>query len=164
MTNQEFINEIEKVQRFYQKELTQEQKTIWYESLKDIGITRFKYLISEIYRTSKYFPSLSEVISLDRETGYLPPTEILKKKVHCDICNGKGFILYYKKEGDYTYTYTAKCNCTNATPYMTFPSFNEVGLTEAELRAKRQRQKEKAKNINIDEVKAQISKLIGRQV
>lgn len=164
MTNQEFINEIEQVQRFYQKELTQEQKTIWYESLKEIGITRFKYLISEIYRTSRYFPSLSEVISLDRDTGYLPPKETLKKGVDCDICEGKGFILYYKKEGKITYTFGARCNCQNAVNYMSFPNFNEVGLTEEALRAKRQKQKEKLKNTNIEEIKRQIKHLIGKEV
>lgn len=162
MTNQEFSVEIQKMERFYDKSLTSEQKTIWYESLKNLGLVRFKYLIGEIYRTSKFFPSLSDFISLDRETGYLPPKEILNEKVDCDICEGRGFILYYKKVNDYKYTFVAKCNCQNAINFMNCPSFMEVGFTEEELRAKRQLQKEKNKNINIEEVKKQIKSLFRK--
>ena len=164
MTNQEFTVEVEKMQRFYDKELTSDQKTIWYESLKDIGIKRFKYLIGEIYRTSKFFPSLSDFITLDRETGYLPPKEILNEKVDCEICEGKGFILYYKEEGDCKYCFVAKCNCQNAVNYMNCPSFTEVGLTEEGLIAKRKLRKEKKKNVNIDEIKSQIKNILGKQV
>lgn len=164
MTNQEFSNEIQKMERFYDKSLTSEQKTIWYESLKDIGLTRFKYLIGEIYRTSKFFPSLSDFISLDRETGYLPPKEVLNTKVDCEICEGRGFILYYRNKNDYKYTFVAKCNCQNAINYMKCPSFAEVGFTEEELKTKRKLRKEKSKNINVEEIKKQIKNLIGKQV
>lgn len=161
MTSEEFIGVIEQAERFYDKKLAQDQRTIWYESFKYMGVSRFKFLVSEWYRKFDYFPSLAKALSLDQEIGYAETKPKLKEVVKCDICQGKGFVCYYEVHNGYQYRFVARCNCLNASEYMKLPSLAQVGLEEAELLRKRKVQKEKAQALDVNEIKNQIKKFLG---
>lgn len=150
MTSSEFISELEKTERFFGKTLTDEQKSIWFENLKRMDVKRFKYILSECYRRSEFFPALSKILEIDDELGHILRKEELREIVDCDICLGRGFVLYYKKKDGQTYQYVAKCSCKNAEEYLAFPSLSQVGLDEQELLKRRQAQKEKLEKRKID--------------
>ena len=156
MSSDEFVKELQKAENFFGKELSDEQKTVWYESLKRLSLPRFKYLLSECYRRCDYMPSLAKIISLNSEIGFEANEVKLIDKSSCEICEGKGFVLYYKTIQDVTYQYGARCNCQNAKDYMNLPKLEEVGLSESQLLEKRKYQREKAKTVNINEVKKQM--------
>ena len=65
----EFMEETKKLENFYGKELTEEQKTIWFENLNKISLERYRCIIGALYRKNKYFPSLADIIQLNDELG-----------------------------------------------------------------------------------------------
>lgn len=137
----EFIEETRKIERFYGKELSEEQQKIWFENLKKINIERYKYLIGEMYRKNKYFPTLAEIFQLNEAIGIKKPDEKTYKTIKCNICNGRGVIAYSKTIDYLSYNFVCKCNCANSSRYIGFPSLNDVGFSEEVILRARERNK-----------------------
>ena len=114
MTSTEFIQATNDIEKFYDKELNKFESQQWYNELKNMSIERYRYIIKQIYRKCKFMPKLADIISIDEQTAYTKgkKTEIPKEK--CDICEGKGFILYNKIYENRSYQYLAHCKCANA--------------------------------------------------
>ena len=125
----EFTIETSKMERFYGKELSEEQQKIWFENLKKISVERYRYIIGALYRKNKYFPSLADIIQLNDELG-MKQKETKYKEEKCDICSSRGVIRYIKKINGIDYDYYCKCHCLNANKYDCFPTMEEVGFTE----------------------------------
>ena len=134
MTQNEFLNCLDKWETFYKNKdesnvLTTYQTEIWFENLKMINQDRFLQIINECFKEYKYMPKLADLINLHKTLKY--PTKEKKEKVKCDICKGKGFIIYLRKIPELSninYQYVARCNCQNARDYMKFPSMAEVNI------------------------------------
>ena len=114
MKLEEFDEEVNKLERFYQKEVTDEQRRIWYTELRNLDISRFKYIISQVYRTSKFLPKLADILEINANLGYSQVKQE-KNKNKCKRCNGTGYITYKKttKNGanDMLYEFGAICSC-----------------------------------------------------
>lgn len=63
----EFIEATSRIESYYGKEYTTEQRRIMYEELKTINIERYRQLISSIIRKSKYLPKVADFIEVDKE-------------------------------------------------------------------------------------------------
>ena len=113
----EFIENVEKMQRFYEKEYNEMQKQEMFRYFSKYNDKRFKYIISKVYQKNKFLPSLAELIEIDQN---IPYTEIqkqelkLEKKENCKICKNNGFIAYTKEIEGTKYQYIASCNCSNS--------------------------------------------------
>jgi hypothetical protein len=92
----EFIEATGILEQYYGKELTNEQRQITYEQLKDYSVERYKKLISKCLRTCKYMPKIADIIAANVElTNEVVPEE--KKQVYlCSKCDGTGYVLYTK--------------------------------------------------------------------
>ena len=117
----EFMNEVKQLEKFYGKELTEEQKQIWYKEVRYIELPRFKYIETQIYKTLKFMPKLADIIEINSNLGY---SQIKKEqqKIECKKCNGTGYITYIKKidNGDMKkieYIYGAICTCRQKKKY-----------------------------------------------
>ena len=143
----EFMEETKKLERFYSKELTEEQKKIWFENLKKLTLQRYQYIIGVIYRKNKYFPTLADILQINDETG-MKKQEQKYKQEKCDICSGRGVIRYIKKINGIDYDYYCKCHCLNANKYNCFPTMEEVGLSEEIILKSRTKKK-----MNVEEAK-----------
>lgn len=124
----EFLEETAKVEKFYGKQLEQYEKDIWYENLKYIPVKRYIEIIRRLYVENKFMPKLADIIEINKQ---MPIEKPKAEKVDCNICKGKGFILYHKKRADLNnipYTYTARCTCKNGNNYLAFPSIAEVNV------------------------------------
>ena len=122
MKIEEFDEEINKLERFYQKEkaITDEQRQIWYRELRNLDITRFKYIIAQIYRTSKFLPKLADILEINANLGYSQAKQ--EQNINkCKRCNGTGYITYKKitKNGanDMLYEFGAICSCRIKSKY-----------------------------------------------
>lgn len=115
MKIEEFDEETRKLEKFYDKDIPDEQRKIWYEEFKGINITRYKYLISQVYRKYKFMPKLADMIEINKSIGYVQEKEQEQKKqiTKCNKCKGTGFIFYKKQEGNLWYDYVCRCNCVN---------------------------------------------------
>lgn len=145
----EFMEETKKLERFYSKELTEEQKKIWFENLKKLTLLRYQYIIGVIYRKNKYFPTLADIIQINEETG-MKKEEKKYKEEKCDICSNRGIIRYIKKINGIDYDYYCKCHCLNSNKYNCFPTMEEAGFTEEMIlksRTKKKMSVEEAKKI-----------------
>lgn len=122
MKIEEFDEEINKIERFYQKQgaITDEQRQIWYRELRNLDIARFKYIIAQIYRTSKFLPKLADIIETNNNLGY---SQIKQEQNtnNCKICNGTGYVTYKRttKNGanDMLYNFGAICSCRTKQKY-----------------------------------------------
>ena len=122
MKIEEFDEEINKIERFYQKQgtITDEQRQIWYRELKNLDIARFKYIIAQIYRTSKFMPKLADILEINASLGY---SQVKQKQIksNCKICNGTGYVTYKrtseKGADNLLYEYGAICKCRTKPKY-----------------------------------------------
>ena len=125
---------VEKMQRFYDKEMNEEEKKIWFENFKTMDIKRFKYLVAETYKKSKFMPKLADMIELNKTVGY--DAKFLDKGnqnlQNCAKCNNTGYIIYKKKIDESVYDYVAICSCGRKKPYRNeryfIPLAKEIGL------------------------------------
>lgn len=120
MTIDDFTKATTEIENFYQKEISDEQKKVWFSELKAMDIRRFKYVISQVYRTCKFIPKLADIIEINTSLGY---SQVKKEvaKSECKRCKGTGYILYKKfiPNGDkkMEYEYMAVCSCGRQRQY-----------------------------------------------
>lgn len=120
MTQSEFIEATSKIEQYYGKEYTNEQRQIMFKELGDIGIDRFRQLISAIIRKSKFLPKIADFIEANIETPFISQKDDLQK-IECKKCNSTGYLIYTKiiKDGDKELKnqYACVCTCGNARKY-----------------------------------------------
>lgn len=120
MKIEEFMNEIKQIENFYDKQLTDEQKQIWFKELKYIELKRFKYIEAQIYKTLKFMPKLADIIEINSNLGY-SQQKLEENKIKCKKCNGTGYLTYIKKVDDgvrtLEYTFGAICSCRQQPKY-----------------------------------------------
>ena len=120
MTIDEFTKATTEIENFYQKEISEEQKKVWFQELRKMDIKRFKYVISQVYRTCKFLPKLADIIEINTNLGYsqVKKDDITQK---CSRCKGTGYITYWKniRNGDkeIPYQFMAVCGCGKERQY-----------------------------------------------
>lgn len=122
MTSGEFIEVTGRLEKYFGKEYTNQQRKIMFSELAHLDISRYRKLVSAVLRKCKYLPRISDFIEADREEPFVgDKTEEVQEKIDCPICNGTGYVIYKKKiqDGDreLIYDYAALCKCGNAKQY-----------------------------------------------
>lgn len=122
MTNGEFIEATTRIENYYGKEYTNEQRKIMFSELGYLDISRYRKLVSAVLRKCKYLPRIADFIEADKEEPYInDKEEEQKEKKDCPICGGSGYIIYKRKikdgERELIYEYSAMCNCGNGKQY-----------------------------------------------
>ena len=116
----EFIEATSRLETYYNKDYTNEQRQIMYEELKDLDISRYKKLISIVLKNSKFLPKIADILDAHKEEPYTT-TKQETTKVECKKCNSIGYILYSKKIENGTNSlyneYAAICECGNKNVY-----------------------------------------------
>lgn len=116
----EFIEASSRVEQYYGKEFSKEQRMIIFEELKSLDIARYRKLISEVLRKSKFLPKIADFIEANTELPYSVQLED-KQKVDCKKCNSTGYIIYTKiiKDGsrEIRNQYGCICSCGNSRKY-----------------------------------------------
>ena len=120
MTNGEFVEITSKLENYYGKEYSKEQRKIMFSELSNLDIDRYRKLVSVVLRKCKFLPKIVDFIEADKETPY-SQQETELEKVECKKCNSTGYIVYTKlvADGDkkIPHQYAAVCNCGNAKQY-----------------------------------------------
>lgn len=120
MTQSEFIEATSRIEQYYGKEYTNEQRQIMFKEIGDIGIDRFRQLISAIIRKSKFLPKIADFIEANIETPFVSQKDDLQK-IECKKCNSTGYLIYTKiiKDGERELKnqYACICNCGNGRKY-----------------------------------------------
>lgn len=120
MTIEEFSTATKEIENFYQKEILDDQKKIWFSELKGMDIKRFKYVISQVYRTCKFLPKLADIVDINTSLGY---SQVRKEETvkNCSKCKNTGYITYWKKikngDKEIPCEYMAVCNCKKQKQY-----------------------------------------------
>ena len=112
MTKQEFIEYVGQIENVYKNQnLSNIEKEIWYENLKFMSIERFNYILAEIYKTSKFRPTLADILQFHKQIPYTAKKEEREIKSGCKKCNGTGYVFYTKEINNKKYKYSAVCDC-----------------------------------------------------
>lgn len=119
MTESEFITETSRIEQYYDKDYTDEQRRIMYEELREFSIERYRQLTKAVIRKSKYLPKIADFEEANLKEPYINQND--DKKIECKKCNSTGYVIYSKiiKDGDKKIInkYGALCNCGNAKKY-----------------------------------------------
>lgn len=120
METDEFIEITNRLEKYYEKEYTNEQLKIMHEELKDFKVDRYKILVSEAIKRCKFLPKVADIIQIDKEIGYKNLDDEVER-IECKKCGGTGIIVYKKKIQDglkeYYYDFAAVCDCGNFKQY-----------------------------------------------
>lgn len=115
----EFIEATGRLEKYYGKEYTGEQRKIMFEELQNLNIERYKQLIAMLIRKSKYLPKIADFTEVDIETPYTKKENA--QKTECSKCNSTGYLIYTKiiKDGnrEIRNQYACLCDCGNAEKY-----------------------------------------------
>lgn len=79
MKIKEFIKAMSILGTAYNKEFTQEQIGIWYESFNDVDYELFKQAIKKIVKKNKFMPSIAELLDECRNVSKTNIEEIIEK-------------------------------------------------------------------------------------
>ena len=136
MTHSEFIQATERLESYYGKEYTNEQNIIAYEELKDMSIERYRQIVTQCIRTSKFLPKVADILEIHKELPYSQRKQVENKKVYCAKCNSKGYVIYQKdvKNGNITmqYPFFARCDCANGLEH----AYDGTKISDTEHRTK----------------------------
>lgn len=117
----EFIEETNKIEKFYEKELDKFQREIWFQQLKILSVERYRQIIKQVFNKCKFMPKLADIVSISEELPYNTIKEDAITKVECSKCNGSGLIFYkkYINNGNrkLEYEYATRCDCQNGLNY-----------------------------------------------
>lgn len=97
MTNTEFVEETNNLEKFFDKELKDYERAIWFKELKGLDVSRYRQIIREAYKRCRILPKLSEIIKINNE---LPKTKTQKEdksEMQCDFCKNNR-IHYLSKD------------------------------------------------------------------
>ena len=89
MTNVEFVEETNNLEKFFDKDLKDFERAIWFRELKDIDVARYRQIVKEAYRQCKFMPKLADIIKINND---LPKTKIKKEEkehVKCNVCKNR---------------------------------------------------------------------------
>lgn len=128
MTNVEFLEVTQEIEKFYEKELTSEQSRIWFDEIRNLTKERYRQISREVYKSLKFMPKLADIIEINKT---IPSVVKQDNTVYeCSRCNGTGIVCYTQIKEGYPYEFGARCNCQNGMKLSkSIPSIDEVGLT-----------------------------------
>lgn len=123
----EFIEETNRIENFFEKELTKFQRDEWFKELRNMPLSRYRQLVNQTFRQCKFMPKLADIVSINIDLPYGSNNNNIRERVACNICNGDGVIKYYREIENggekLVYEYYARCNCENG------KEFNYDGTT-----------------------------------
>ncbi len=128
----EFIEATSKLENYYEKEYSNEQRIIMFDELKNFSIERYKKIISQCIRDCKFLPKIADIIKANGEIVEIK-SEDNTPKYDCNKCNKTGYVMYTKviQEGDKTipYNYALRCTCKNGEySNKKIPTYEEMGI------------------------------------
>ena len=113
MTIEEFVKATNRLESYYGKEYTIEQRKIMYNLLKDWSIQDYIKGVTYCIENCKYLPKVADFkqMKADYKPNYTQQTDDFNY-INCKKCT-KGFVRYYKQFENYKYEYIALCTCEN---------------------------------------------------
>lgn len=154
----EFIEANNRLETYFQKEYTTEQRKIMYEELKTITIERYRKVIAGCIRSCKNLPKVADILKTNMEIIENNNINDNREKFECNKCSGTGYVIYTKiiKEGNNVmpYTYAARCVCQNAMfANKKIPVYTKLGI---EISNRENQVKDTIRDIN--QIKKQLIK------
>lgn len=120
MTDSEFVLETSRIEKYYGKELDEFQRKIWHEEIGHLPLVRYRQIVKEIFKTSKFMPKLADIIEINKTLPYEKKERTIQA-VECNKCKGEGFLIYTKLYDNginkIPYDYLARCTCANGDKY-----------------------------------------------
>lgn len=119
MTDGEFIESTSRLESYFEKEYTTEQRKIMFAELKELSVERYKKAITYCIRNGKFLPKIADILNAAKEVKLNVTAN--KVIIECKKCKSIGYVPYYKKIEDggreIIYQYFAVCDCGNAKKY-----------------------------------------------
>ena len=127
MERAEFIEATTRLEKYFGKSYSDEQLKIMYEELQKMSIEKYKLIIQQVIRHSKYLPKVSDILDLEAEIQVKSDEE----KKECSICGGTGLVAYKKIVNGSECWFGALCSCGNHKEYSHngyyIPHIEEIG-------------------------------------
>jgi len=123
----EFVEATAKIETYYGKDYTTEQRQIMFEELEDLDIERYRKLISTVLKACRYMPKIADFVEANRDLPYEEKT--IDEVVECDICKTTGYVSFTKVYGKLEYVFACRCCCANGlNKSKDVPTYQELGI------------------------------------
>lgn len=136
MTQSEFVEATSRLERYYDKEYSNEQLKIMYDFLKVWNKEKYIKAINYCLQNNKYLPKIADLTGANINIAKVKEDKRINF-VKCNRCNGEGFIKYFRevKNGNniIKYEYIALCTCENAKKQKEINKYNLPTLAEVGL-------------------------------
>lgn len=114
MKRNEFENVIKTLTQYYDKELDEGTREIYFNEMKYYNGDLSKY-IEEVCNLCKFFPKIVELKNikqkLEEQKEYV---DINNPVCECNLCHGSGYrFINEQTESGYIYTFAVACDCPN---------------------------------------------------
>jgi len=109
---------INRLQKFYNKKLKQDQEDEYYQRIKSIPQEIFVRAIDDIIDTNKFFPTPGDFKTYWYQWQVTNPQQMEREKTYCSDCHGEGILYFNIKPKGATfqrdYEYICRCgSCEN---------------------------------------------------
>lgn len=132
----DFLKSTQRLEKYYDKEYTEEQTKIMYDRLKNLSSKEFNRAIDIVLDECKFLPKIADI-----KNALIQPNNTVTNKeeisfIKCEKCIN-GFIKYFKdiKDGEriLKYDFIALCTCENGRKQKEIngyklPFITEIGL------------------------------------
>lgn len=126
----EFIEVTSRLEQYFGKEYTNEQRQIMFEELNKMSLERYQRAVAICIKTCKYLPKIADILQSANESDN-DVYETKRQYEQCKVCGGRGLVRYYKilQENNFKYEFACRCICKNAENYnKKIPTYEEIGV------------------------------------
>ena len=85
MQTSEFIRETSRLEKYYEKEYTQNQKAIMFEQLKELKVEQYKNAIDVAFGKCKFLPKVAELKEYSKQNSKQRFKHLYKNLEWCEM-------------------------------------------------------------------------------
>ena len=135
MVINEFVEATNRLEKYFNKEYTSDQRAIMFDTLKQLSLAEYNRAVNYCIGNCKYLPKIADLKEGMAQIDHVQNREEIQF-IKCDKCND-GFVRYFKniKAGGkiIPYEFLALCTCENGLKQRSvngynFPSSAEIGI------------------------------------
>lgn len=117
MDKKDFIEWTERLERFHEKKLNDEQSKEWWNTFENANVGDYREAVRKGMNNSRYLPKLIDMIEYveqaKKEREAIPVVDNEHPVYECDICHGKGYVFFWRNVGEQWSQAMCRCKCKN---------------------------------------------------
>ena len=129
----EFVEETSRIERYFKKEYTSDQRMEMFEELKKYNKEKYRKIISAVLRKCRSIPKIADFIDAANSIQETKEKINFEEIEKCKKCKNSGLVNYKRIIPDgntkWEYFFVARCDCEYGMQYYSkIPTVSQIGL------------------------------------